>query len=87
MKDFIAPITASLMIFGGGAFLFFTLGIDGEQVESAHLIVSGLMGSAATFLFGEAVQRQTAANQPTITTTQGPPQTTTVTGGYNEDPT
>jgi hypothetical protein len=87
LKDAIAPITASLMIFGGGAFLFFTLGIEGSQVENSHLIISGLMGSAATFLFGDAVQRQTAQNQPTITTTSGPPPTTTVAppvGGYEE---
>jgi hypothetical protein len=87
MKDFIAPITAMGMIFGGGAFLFLTLGIEGEQVQNSHLIVSGLMGAAAQFLFGDAVQRQTAQNQPTITTTSGPPPTTTVAppvGGYEE---
>jgi hypothetical protein len=87
MRDMAASLTAAGIIFGGGAFLYLTLGLDGARVESVHLIISGLMGSAATFLFGDAVQRQTAQNQPTITTTSGPPPTTTVAppvGGYEE---
>jgi hypothetical protein len=87
LKDFIAPITAAGMVFGGGAFLYFTLGLDGEQVESVHLIISGLMGGAATYLFGADIQQRANNAQPTITTTSGPPATTTVTGGYPEDPT
>jgi hypothetical protein len=69
LKDFIAPITAAGMVFGGGAFLYFTLGLDGEQVESVHLIISGLMGGAATYLFGADIQQRANNAQPTITTT------------------
>lgn len=78
MRDFIAPITAAGIIFGGGAFLYLTLGLEGTRVESVHLIVSGLMGSAATFLFGDAAQKRANDAQPTVTTTVGPPPTTTV---------
>ena len=79
MKDFIAPFTAAGIIFGGGAFLYLTLGIEGARVESVHLIISGLMGAAAQFLFGDAAQKRATDSQPTITTTSGPPATTTVT--------
>jgi hypothetical protein len=87
LRDIIAPLTAAGIIFGGGFFLYATLGLSGARVESVHLIISGLMGSAATFLFGDATQRLTSQNQPTITTTSGPPPTTTVAppvGGYEE---
>jgi hypothetical protein len=84
MKDAAASLTAMGIVFGGGAFLYFTLGLDGARVESVHLIISGLMGSAATFLFGDAAQRRANENQPTITTTSGPPATTTVSN--NGDP-
>ena len=81
MKDFIAPITASLIIFGGGVFLYQTLGLSGARVESVHLIISGLMGGAAQYLFGSDIQKRATDAQPTqtITTSAGPPQTTTVT--------
>ena len=78
MKDFIAPITAMGMIFGGGIFLFLTLGVEGTRVESSHLVVSGLMGGAAQYLFGADIQQRANSAQPTVTTTSGPPATTTV---------
>lgn len=65
MKDFIAPITAAGMIFGGGIFLFLTLGIEGARVESSHLVISGLMGGAAQYLFGADIQKRAADGQPT----------------------
>ena len=65
MKDFIAPITAAGMIFGGGVFLFLTLGIEGSRVEAAHLAVTGLMGGAAQYLFGADIQKRAADGQPT----------------------
>jgi hypothetical protein len=83
VRAIIAPITAMGIIFGGGAFLFFTLGVEGARVESVHLIISGLMGGAAQFLFGDAVQRRTNEGQPTVVTTAGPPPTTTVTPAGN----
>jgi hypothetical protein len=78
VKDFIAPITAMGMIFGGGIFLFLTLGIEGARVESSHLVVSGLMGGAAQYLFGADIQQRANSSVPTITTTAGPPPVTTV---------
>ena len=78
MRDFIAPLTAAGIIFGGGAFLYFTLGASGARVESVHLIISGLMGSAATFLFGDAAQKRSIDSQPSVTTTSGPPSAATV---------
>ena len=65
MKDFIAPITAAGMIFGGGVFLFLTLAFDGARVESSHLVISGLMGGAAQYLFGADIQKRTADGQST----------------------
>ena len=79
MKDFIAPITAMGIVFAGGVFLFLTLGLEGTRVESVHLIISGLMGGAAQYLFGADIQQRANSAQPTITTTAGPPQTTVVT--------
>ena len=70
MKDFIAPITAMGMIFGGGIFLFLTLGVEGTRVESSHLVVSGLMGGAAQYLFGADIQQRANSAQPTVTTTR-----------------
>ena len=78
MKEFIAPITAALMIFGGGLFLFLTLGIEGGRVEAAHIAVTGFMGAAAQYLFGADIQQRANSNVPTITTTSGPPPTTTI---------
>jgi hypothetical protein len=78
LKDFIAPITACGIIFGGGAFLYLTLGVEGARVESVHLIISGLMGGAAQYLFGADIQQRANSAMPTITTTSGPPPTTTV---------
>ena len=78
MKDFIAPITAMGIVFAGGAFLYLTLGLDGSRVESVHLIISGLMGGAAHYLFGADIQQRANSAVPTITTTSaGPPRTTT----------
>lgn len=85
VRAIIAPLTAAGIIFGGGWFLFNTLGIEGSRVDSVHLIVSGLMGVAAQFLFGDAVQRRTIEGQPTVTTSAGPPPTTTITPAANED--
>jgi hypothetical protein len=79
LKDAIAPITAAGIIFGGGAFLYLTLGVEGARVESVHLIISGLMGGAAQYLFGADIQKRATDGQPTVTTTVGPPPTTTVT--------
>ena len=79
MKDVAAPLTAAGIIFGGGAFLYLTLGLEGARVESVHLIISGLMGAASQFLFGDAAQRRVSDNQPTVHTTSGPPATTTIT--------
>jgi hypothetical protein len=78
LKDFIAPISAAGIIFGGGAFLYMTLGVEGARVESVHLIISGLMGGAAQYLFGADIQQRANSAQPTITTTVGPPPTTTI---------
>ena len=83
MRDIIAPLTAMGIIFGGGFFLYMTLGLAGARVESVHLIISGLMGGAAQYLFGDAAQRRMSDNQPTVTTTAGPPATTTVTPSEN----
>ena len=76
-RAIMAPFTAYTIIVGGGYILFQTYA--DTAAANLHLIVSGLMGGAATFLFGEAVQRRAGESQPTVTTTPGPPPTTTIT--------
>lgn len=83
VRAIIAPITAMGIIFGGGAFLYLTLGADGSRVEAVHLAITTFMGGAATFLFGDAVQRRTNESQPTVITSAGPPQVTTIQPGNN----
>lgn len=85
MKDFIAPITAMGIVFGGGVFLYLTLGAEGARVESVHLIISGLMGGAAQYLFGADIQQRANGAVPTITTTAGPPARTTVSPPDDDD--
>lgn len=75
-RSIMAPLTAYTIIVGGGFILFQTYA--DPAASNLQLIVSGLMGGAATFLFGDAVQRRTSETQPTVTTTTGPPATTTV---------
>lgn len=78
-RSIMAPLTAYTIIVGGGFILFQTYA--DPAASNLQLIVSGLMGGAATFLFGDAVQRRSAESQPTIINTAGPPPTTTITPG------
>ena len=90
MRDFIAPVVAAGMIFGGGMFLYLTLGSEGQRVDAVHLAVTTFMGGAIQYLFGADIQKRAIDGQPTITTTSGPPATTTVTSdpraSYDGDP-
>lgn len=79
MRDIIAPLTAAGIIFGGGVFLYLTIGLQSERVDTVHVLVGGFMGAAVQFLFGDAAQKRVGDAQPSITTTSGPPATTTVT--------
>ena len=53
---------ATIVVLGGGAFLFLTLGQP--DAESTRLVISGFMGSAITFVFGqESAKAATRAAQ------------------------
>lgn len=55
-------LIALIVVLGGGAFLYLTLGqVD---AESTRLVVAGFMGSAITFVFGqESAKSATRAAQ------------------------
>jgi hypothetical protein len=84
-RAIMAPLTAYTIIVGGGFILWQTY--PDPAAGNLQLIVSGLMGGAATFLFGDAVQRRTNESQPTVTTSAGPPSTTTITPSGQTPPT
>jgi hypothetical protein len=53
---------ASVIVIGGGAFLYLTL--DNAGAESTRLVIAGFMGAAITFVFGqETATRATRAAQ------------------------
>ena len=82
---------ATLLIVGGLWFLYATR-LDGADTSSSTLIplVAGFIGAAVQFVFNRETQTSTsrmverataagAASGSTVTTSAGPPQTTTVT--------
>lgn len=77
VRAIMAPLAAFVILVGGGAFLYLTIGVP--DAEETRLIVSGLMGGAATFLFGDAAQRRAQEGLPVITASPGPPPEVTVT--------
>jgi hypothetical protein len=98
IKALFTYIIATLIILGGGAMLFFTR-LDPPESGSQNLalVVAGFIGAAVQFVFNRETQTQTArqserataagvASQPTVTSTAGPPASTTVTPAEPEPP-
>jgi hypothetical protein len=89
LKAIFAYFIALVLIVGGLLFLYLSRLDDPEASNTATLIplVAGFVGIAVTWVFSRETQTQTARqvergynnSQPTITTTEGPPQTTTIT--------
>lgn len=81
-------LIALIVIGGGGALV-----IIPTQLEADTLLpfLTGAVGTVLGYVFGERASSSASANQPTITTTAGPPATTTVTpsdprASYDGDP-
>lgn len=73
-------LIALVVIVGGGLLL-----VIPSQVPSNELLpfLTGIVGTVIGYVFSERSVSSALANQPTITTTSGPPPTTTV--GPSED--
>ena len=81
-------LIATIIVVGGGAMLFFTR-LDPPESASQNLalVLSGFIGAAIQFVFNKesttqatrAAESSFRSSQPTVTTSSGPPATTTVT--------
>lgn len=76
-------IIAGIVIIGGGVLL-----VVPSQVPSDQLLpfLTGIVGTVIGFVFSERSATSAVANQPTVTTSAGPPATTTITPA-NDAPT
>jgi hypothetical protein len=77
-------VTALVVIVGGGLLI-----VIPTQLEPNTLLpfLTGAIGTVLGFVFGERTAASAVANQPTVTTTAGPPPTTTITPAAGEAPT
>lgn len=77
-------VTALVVIVGGGALI-----VIPTQLEPNSLLpfLTGAIGTVLGFVFGERTAASAIANQPTVTTSAGPPPTTTITPSRDEPPT
>jgi dihydrofolate reductase len=79
-------LTAYTIIVGGGAFLYQTYADPRATEVGIIAIVSGFIGAAIQFVFGQEIQSRTAhqaaaatlAATPTTTVSAGPPASVTV---------
>lgn len=91
IKAVFVYLIALVIVIGGFVIIYLTRN-DGAASE-IRLLIAGFIGSALTFVFSSEVQTRTArqsaqataANQPTVTTTAGPPASVTVTPSNGED--
>ena len=76
IKTVMTYLIALIVIVGGGALV-----IIPTQLEADTLLpfLTGAVGTVLGYVFGERTASSAASNQPTVTTTVGPPQSTTVT--------
>jgi len=80
IKAFFTYLTAYTIIVGGGLFLFHVYADPVATTVGIIAIVSGFIGAAIQFVFGQEIQSRTAhqaaaataAAQPTVTATAGP---------------
>lgn len=73
---------AGIVIIGGGVLL-----VVPSQVPSNELLpfLTGIVGTVIGYVFSERTAASAVANQPTVTTSAGPPPTTTVTPANGAD--
>ena len=69
-------VIAAIVIVGGGILL-----VVPSQIPSNELLpfLTGIVGTVIGFVFSERSATSAIANQPTVTTSAGPPPTTTIT--------
>jgi hypothetical protein len=69
-------LIAGIVIVGGGVLL-----VVPSQIPSNELLpfLTGIVGTVIGFVFSERSATSAVANQPTVTTSPGPPPTTTIT--------
>lgn len=75
IKTTFTYVIALVVIIGGGALL-----VIPTQLDPTLLLpfLTGVIGTVLGYVFGERAVASAAAAQPTITTTPGPPATTTI---------
>lgn len=73
---------AAIVIVGGGILL-----VIPSQIPSNELLpfLTGIVGTVIGFVFSERSATSAVNNQPTVTTSSGPPATTTVTPSGGAD--
>jgi hypothetical protein len=67
--------TALVVIVGGGVLVIIPTQLDPNTLLP---FLTGAIGTVLGYVFGERTASSAVANQPTVTTTAGPPQVTTV---------
>ena len=68
-------VTALVVIVGGGLLVVIPTQLDANTLLP---FLTGAIGTVLGFVFGERTASSAVANQPTITTSAGPPATTVV---------
>lgn len=83
IKTTFTYVIALVIIVGGGALL-----VIPTQLQPSELLpfLTGVIGVVIGYVFGERAQASAAANAPTVTTTAGPPASTTVGPSSHEGP-
>jgi hypothetical protein len=77
-------ITALVVIVGGGLLIVIPTQLDPNTLLP---FLTGAIGTVLGYVFGERTASSAVANQPTVTTTAGPPASTTITPATGEAPT
>ena len=76
-------LTAYTLVVGGLIIIYLTR--NDAAASEIRMLIAGFVGAAITFLFSERVASSAIRNQPSVTTTPGPPQVTTITPPDGED--
>lgn len=75
-------VTALVVIVGGGVLIIIPTQLDPNTLLP---FLTGAIGTVLGYVFGERTASSAVANQPTVTTSAGPPQTTTVAPSNGEE--
>ena len=69
-------VTALVVIVGGGLLVIIPTQLDADTLLP---FLTGAIGTVLGYVFGERTASSAIANQPTVTSSAGPPQVTTIT--------